>query len=541
MKKQITFILALLTVMVACTNLDETIYSNMQLSDVYKKTTDADAACIGLYTGLLNSYYLTAMLGSTTTTADTRHQNVVRGFYDNSQENIADYWSSSYETIRKANAVIDNLWNSPLSDTEKKPYIAEAMAMRSYSYLKLVKLWGDIPFRVAAKDVLSSDFKLTPMEQIYRQLMADMEWSIANIWKEMKQPRGRIDIIGAKMILADIYLTCASSARAYNPATSARALKPYYTAFDADKDIYWRRVKELCADVIASPYKLETTNWTKLWGLDNRFNKEHIWTTQTIPGVLGTTLLPYTPTYAVDICEGQAVGGAFMTYDWALSFDRNDVRFKNGIIWQYIDSRNNPNANGTYYVELWRRDLENRATTLTGNQRISHDTTYRYSTYQRLQTKKFYDQSYTKTNSTVGPAIQMPIYRTAEAYLFYAEAENELFSCTADAVNKINAIRTRAGVPTYVAGQFSKEVFRYRILKERQWEFALEGKDIFDIMRMGLLEEECAFKEILWDGKDLPANENPRPRTADNYWLPYPLAETSTNNSLRGIDRMNYN
>lgn len=527
--------------MISCTDLNETVYSYMQLSDVYQKVSDAEAACMGLYTGNLDTYYLTVMLGSTTSTADTRYQNVVQGHYDKSFEHFNTYWTSYYETIRKANAVIDNLWSSPLKDEVKIPYIAEAMAMRSYAYLKLVKLWGDIPFRIAAKDVLQSDFKLTPMEQVYRQLISDMEWSITKIWKPMQKPRGRIDEIGAKMILADIYLTCASSARAYNPATSAKALKPYFIAFDADKEFFWNRVKKLCSDVIASPYRLETANWTNLWGVDNRFNLEHIWSTQTIPGKIGTRLLPYTPTYAVGICEGQTVGGAFMTYDWAISFDREDVRFKDGIIWEYIDGRNNPNKNGYYYVELWRRDLNNRAAVLSGNLRTSNDTIFRYSSYQRLQTRKFYDQSYVSTNSAIGPAIQMPIYRTAEAYLFYAEAENELFSCTSDAVEKINFLRKRAGVSEYYPGQFSKDEFRAKILDERQWEFALEGKDIFDIMRMGVLEEECAFKEVLWDGKDLSANTNPRPRDADSYWLPYPINETSVNNELKGILRMNYN
>lgn len=540
MKNQVIFALSLI-LLASCTKLEEDVYSDIQLTDVYKNTQDAEAACMGLYTELLDTYDLTTLLGSTTSTADTRYQNVVQGNYDGSLAQINGYWSSCYVNIRKANAVIDNLWNAPLSDEVKMPYIAEAIAMRSYSYLKLVKLWGDIPFRIAAKDVLVSDFNLTPMEKIYRQLIADMEWSVTKIWKAKQKPNGRIDEAGAKMILSDIYLTCASSARAYNPATSAKALKPYYTAFNNDKEIFWKRVKELCADVISSPYRLETANWSDLWGVNNRFNSEHIWSTQTIPGLIGTNLLRYTPTYAVGICEGQAVGGAFMTYDWAISFDRNDKRFTDGIIWQYIDGRNNPNANGSYYVELWRRDLDNRQLSLSGNVRTSNDTIFRYSQYQRLQTKKFYDQSYTKTNSTIGPAIQMPIYRTAEAYLFYAEAENELFSCTEDAVAKINAIRARAGVPLYTAGQFSKDEFRAKILDERQWEFGLEGKDVHDIMRMGVLEEECAFKELLWDGKDLPANTNLRPRNADSYWLPYPAEEVSVNAQLKGLQRMNYN
>ncbi|HBT85047.1 MAG TPA: hypothetical protein DEB12_03975, partial [Porphyromonadaceae bacterium] len=287
MKKYI-IISMILSLVISCIDLEEEVYSDMQLSDVYQKASDADAACIGLYTGNLDTYYLTVILGSTTSTADTRFQNVVQGHYDNSFIHFNDYWTSYYETIRKANAVIDNLWSSPLKDEVRIPYIAEAMAIRSYSYLKLVKLWGDIPFRTAAKDVLQSDFKLTPMEQVYRQLISDMEWSVTMIWNPMQKPRGRVDQIGAKMILADIYLTCASSARAYNPATSAKALKPYFTAFDADKEKFWNRVKALCSDVIDSPYRLETANWTNLWGVDNRFNLEHIWSTQTIPNKIGT-------------------------------------------------------------------------------------------------------------------------------------------------------------------------------------------------------------------------------------------------------------
>src|SRR3546814_17100566 len=84
----------------------------------------------------------------------------------------------------------------------------------------------------------------------------------------------------------------------------------------------------------------------------------------------------------------------------------------------------------------------------------------------------------------------------AEAYLIYAEAENELNGMTQAAVDKVNAVRGRVNVGLYSAGQFSKEEFRDHILDEWLWEFTLEGKDYFDLVRMGQLEERCYVVQV---------------------------------------------
>src|SRR3546814_19106221 len=124
----------------------------------------------------------------------------------------------------------------------------------------------------------------------------------------------------------------------------------------------------------------------------------------------------------------------------------------------------------------------------------------------------------------------------AEAYLIYAEAENELNGMTQAAVDKVNAVRGRVNVGLYSAGQFSKEEFRDHILDEWLWEFTLEGKDYFDLVRMGQLEERCYGVQVDRFGKD--GVEHPRPRDADDYWLPYPILEKGLNTFLAGKDRM---
>lgn len=547
MKNRIILTLLSVFTFISCLDLDETTYSDMQVSDIYKTESDADASTIGIYANMLSSsmYSLPSMLGNTSSTADTRFVYVVSGGIHSETSHLEDYWSANYTLVRKANEVIANLWNSSLNENVKLSYIAEAMALRAYGYFRLLRFWGDIPFRLAERDAWVSTFKLTPMADIYRFLIADLEWALPYIWEPGTKPRGRLDNIGARMILADIYLTCASSARAYDSATSARALKPYFTAFDNDKESYWTRVKELTAEVMGSSYyTLETVDWTKLWGYsgtyDSRSNREHIWTSQVVPGVLGSkTLFKYTPTYS-EYCPGQTVGELFMTFDWVASFDRNDIRFKEGIIWEYRDKRYAPHTNGNTYIEVWMRNLDDKYLEVgKGTIRTEGKNIWRYNSYQRLQTKKFYDTTYTVTNNIIGPAIQMPYYRMAEAYLFYAEAENELNSCTQDAVDKINAIRRRASVTEYTAGEFSREKMRDKIIDEREWEFAMEGKDIFTIMRCGVLEQRSAWKEVAWNGIE-GIEGNPRPRTADNYWLPYPHAERITNHELRDQVRTDY-
>lgn len=547
MGKIFAFILPLiLSFAVSCSMLEEKTYSDMNVDDIYGSESDVDASTMGIYETIINNsmYTLPTMLGNISSTANTKFVYIVSGGIHTETSHLEVYWSGNYTMIRRANEVIANLADSPLEDEVKQPYMAEAMALRAYAYFRLLRFWGDIPFRLAERDSWQSSFKLTPMEDIYRFIIADLEWALGHIWEPGVKPRGRLDKVGAEMILADVYLTCASSARSYNPATSARALKPYYDAFDDVKEAYWTRVKELSQAVIDNGYyALETEDWTKLWGYaqgyDSRSNREHIWSSQTVPGVIGSkTYFKYTPTYS-EYCPGQTVGELFMTYDWATSFDRKDVRFTDGIIWEYKDKRYYPHTNGTYFIEVWPRDLNNREAVLSGNMKTDKDTTWRYHSYKRLQTKKFYDMTYEVTNNAIGPAIQMPYYRMAEAYLFYAEAENELNSCTQDAVDKINPIRTRVGLEGYQAGQFSREEFRDRIIDEREWEFAMEGKDIFTIMRCGVLEERQANKEVAWDGNE-GVSGNPRPRTADNYWLPYPRAERSANYELKDIVRMDY-
>ena len=81
-----------------------------------------------------------------------------------------------------------------------------------------------------------------------------------------------------------------------------------------------------------------------------------------------------------------------------------------------------------------------------------------------------------------------PEIRYADILLSKAEAMNELNGPSQEALDLWNMIRERAQVPLYTLNDVpSKEVFREKILEERSWEFAFEGKRRQDEIRHGVM------------------------------------------------------
>ncbi|MGE7776516.1 RagB/SusD family nutrient uptake outer membrane protein [Chitinophaga sp. NPDC101104] len=77
------------------------------------------------------------------------------------------------------------------------------------------------------------------------------------------------------------------------------------------------------------------------------------------------------------------------------------------------------------------------------------------------------------------------VWRYADAMLLAAEAINEDQGPVKEAYDLINAVRTRAGVPTYALGQFDKTGLRNKIMDERLFELWCEGSRREDMIRWG--------------------------------------------------------
>ena len=89
-------------------------------------------------------------------------------------------------------------------------------------------------------------------------------------------------------------------------------------------------------------------------------------------------------------------------------------------------------------------------------------------------------------NSTNQSRDNLVILRLAEIYLNKAEALTKKSGLTQTAVDLLNAIHTRAGLPAFtLAGFANADALFFAIIRERRWEFAFEGMDRFDQIRIG--------------------------------------------------------
>jgi hypothetical protein len=125
--------------------------------------------------------------------------------------------------------------------------------------------------------------------------------------------------------------------------------------------------------------------------------------------------------------------------------------------------------------------------------------------------KKFYDAKNATTNNVGNDQI---LLRYADVLLMYAEALNEIAysnSPTSPALQSLNEVHTRAGLPPIDISTLSnQESFRRAIMVERQQEFPYEGHRWFDLVRMGYAHEVMASI-----GHDI-----------DEYQLLFPIPKT---------------
>jgi hypothetical protein len=116
-----------------------------------------------------------------------------------------------------------------------------------------------------------------------------------------------------------------------------------------------------------------------------------------------------------------------------------------------------------------------------------------------------------------------PVVRYADILLSHAEALNEINGPTQEAIDFINAVRTKAGVPALSLADYgTKELLRDHILKERGWEF---------------FSEELRRQDLVRQGKFIEYGKS-RGKTAFDYQVLYPIpqSEIDRNPSLKQND-----
>ncbi len=377
-----------------------------------------------------------------------------------SNEFILSMYYRIFYQIGLCNEFIRQSNNTEISGyTLKDQYIAEARALRLFSYYHAIDMFGNVPFSDETGTVGS-----TGPEQISRaDLFAWMETEAKDLLSGSALPAagqneyGRCDKGLVQMILAKLYLNAekwagtdryADCASLCETIISEYPLHPVYSdLFCADNHLWTANTTYRGDEIIfASP---QDGNLLRSYGSTNFIIFACTWTDANTGIVMDAG--------ARGISSGW--GGLSLTGTFTSKFEDGDVRamfYKDGIE-QYIDFLRGPNGESNGWKSLKFTN-------------VNHDGT-------AAQAQGFVDTDF-------------PVFRSADAYLMYAECAARGKADVTKGKNYLNAVRSRAGVGTL-------DLTLNNIIDERGRELYLEGCRRQDLIRFGLFTSS----DYLWEFK----------------------------------------
>ncbi|MCG6189382.1 RagB/SusD family nutrient uptake outer membrane protein [Maribellus maritimus] len=341
-------------------------------------------------------------------------------------------WRELYRAIGDANLCISRVSASEnISDGIKDRVVAEAKTLRALFYYMLTNWWGDVPMWLEELNVteVGGEIPKTPVADIRAQMVKDLTDAIPYLPEQYSgSDVGRVTKWAASMLLTKVYL------------------------WQQD----WPNAKATAGSIINSGDFSLMENYEDVFGKDHEYNAERIWEidyvvdihTSTLPTKYNIRGVDKEPNLSGAINTNLGYGLHVASKEFLETFDPEDKRYNSY----------------DFYHSLGLDESEYHYHYITKNMNLE-------------------DPKGNTGSNTI-------IYRLADAYLMYAEAENELNGPTADAYEKINTIRTRAfDDSSKMLSGLTKESFRQAIMDERKWELGFEFQRRWDLIRWGKLVE----------------------------------------------------
>lgn len=401
----------------------------------------------------------------------------IRNFREYNWEPAMDFltqnWDSYYQAIRNANIVLENIAGSSLSAAEKNTYEAEARFLRAVSYYKLYFFFGPVPLRTSVSQELS----------LPRASDDEMKQFIA---AELKFAQDNLPNPGSE----------SQKYKAHKAAAAGYLLKFYMNTKN------WSEASAVSQQFLNS-YKNYSlfAQYKDLFKVENENNAEYIWVRPAIPSSNRITANSWSNvSFPDNFKSGPEIG---------LEFKSSWLNWPNEF--RIYDSFYNTFEEGDKRKELFLTSYIN-----TSNQTIQ------LKGNDNIRSFKYWpDQNH------VGAAHgnDIPEIRFADILLSRAEALNELNGPTAEAIQLINQVRTRAGLAGLKLENIaSKDALRDLILLERGHEFYNEGHRRMDLIRTG----------------QFISNARARGKNAQPHHLVFPIPQVVIDSDPNIVQNPNY-
>ncbi len=428
-----------------CQNfLEENDPSNFNVNNYFTKPAHATAAVNAIYTSMypmhdqqawLITELRTGMFNSTfSANGGFPSFRIVRDLAMSADHpSLQVFWDSHYRGIANANVSIHEIPRISMNESEKDNLLGEARFLRAYYYFNLVRIFGEVP--LITKNVELDDPQLTPerasIEEIYSLIIDDLI-AAENSGLPFSDKTGRVSVGAVKSMLAEVYLTMAG--------------------FPLQKGMeYFTLARDKAKEVIDSDqfYLFDSYDAFRTESMDN--TGEYIFEIQfnEIDKPSNSLQIGLVPFKLGVSAYSSEQGFVFAQPEFVHSFEKGDIR---GTEKQFFYSQFTSESNRSDTVNLGQ-----------------------YYVY------KFFDEN--AHLNTARSGLNWPVIRYADVLLDFAEASNEINGVTAEAINAVNAIRSRANLP-YLEQSITQSEFRDAILKERWYENCFEFKNWFDMIRL---------------------------------------------------------
>lgn len=488
----------------SCLSLDEKPLGILGPDAFFTSQEDLNAAVVAVYSrfgnnepwsGIGHTNFWAVFMGADDTSCPTSNGTTAYDRFSVNDETGAMkscHWNQGFGIVREANNVINN-WEKLGDAPSIRAIAAQAYFLRAWANFMLVRLWNKIP--IVLTNSVDYTLSLSPAEDVYKLIISDLEFAIANLPAERGKYVGRPTRTSAQGLIAQVYLMMGG--------------------YPINDQTAYAKARDYAKQVIDSRQYRLIDNYWHLWTHTNPRadnNDEVVWSIQFL-GFGESGYMYQRSTYCGLNARPDFEGG------WS------SICFEEGF---YLAMPDGARKDATYWTTFEKR----AGTPPYAIQETQH---YSRSNQKRPFIRKYRDGFIRGENSWSGDSDHMGgrdinYLRYAEILLIYAEAQARVDGSPNDlAYSSLHDVQTRAGTPLTPNG-LGRDAFVEAVFHERGWEFAGEFSRWFDLVRTKQLEDYIS------GSKSYKTENDPAPLqavTKSSYFMPIPYAEKQVNPNLK--------
>jgi len=460
-------------------------------------------------------------------------------------------WGADYSAIRDINLFLERIQESEaVSVSLKETLIGEAYFLRAFFHASLLRMYGGVPLVNETFDLEAESFEVPrgSFEETVEFVVQDLDQAANRLSIESRRP-GAANKGAALALKSRVLLHAASDLFAAGKTPFGGTEAEEYVAYQGgSQQARWERARDAAQAVMdLEAYTLEQTDTPREYHelfTKNNPNSGTIWARhfkeESGAPDIALWLSPNgynswtgdSPTQehvdAYEMADGSQFEwegddpvNADEPVDAENPYENRDPRFYANIHYNGAEWRPRPSGlqetdprgvyqSGFYEVE-GQEDLRPGLDTRSGPIQPWNGTKTRYNL------KKFVDRSIEPANENSFNSVAF--YRYAEILLNYAEASAELGN-TQDALQALNKVRNRVGMPDVPANGGPNRTLMERIRHERRIELAFEGLRFFDLRRWMTAPEVMSedVNKIRIEGHLVDENHPDAQLLAENYY-----------------------